>query len=84
MGQYLVLFNENGFSLFGGSKLELLHKFEDAKVSDLLFSPDEKYIICDDGHRVKIFSYLVFPYMECTRGKSDKINTSFITWIIVI
>ncbi|CAD8054611.1 unnamed protein product [Paramecium primaurelia] len=49
LGQYLVLFTENEFSLYGAQDLELLHKFEHKKVNELLFSPDEQYVISYDG-----------------------------------
>ncbi|CAK70589.1 unnamed protein product (macronuclear) [Paramecium tetraurelia] len=49
LGQYLVLFTENEFSLYGAQDMELLHKFEHKRVSELLFSPDELYVISYDG-----------------------------------
>ncbi|CAD8114584.1 unnamed protein product [Paramecium sonneborni] len=49
LGQYLVLFTENEFSLYGAQELEFLHKFEHKRVSELLFSPDEQYVISFDG-----------------------------------
>lgn len=49
LGTYLVCYLPNGFSLYAGLDFENLGWFPHNKVLNVVFSPDENYIVSFNG-----------------------------------
>ncbi|GIX64475.1 eukaryotic translation initiation factor, putative [Babesia caballi] len=50
-GTYLVFYRRPGIALYGGPTFELKVRFEHRNVQNVLFSPDEEYLLTWDGTR---------------------------------
>jgi translation initiation factor 3 subunit B len=48
-GSYLVIYQEDGFSIYGGNTFDLVARFDHKGVKNVEFSPDEKYVLSFNG-----------------------------------
>lgn len=53
-GTYMVVFTEEGFQLYGGTEMELLHSFAHRGVTSVVFSPNEELAMSFNNTSINI------------------------------